>query len=292
MGFRHCSILGLGLLGGSLAYDLRRAFPEMALTGIARRQATLDEAAALLCDGVPVFTQLTRETAAVREADLVVLCTPVQTIIAQFTEIAPALCPGTLVTDVGSTKRTIMNAAATALPDDVTFIGGHPMAGSHLTGLAHARAGLYQGATWALCAPPEAEDAAFDLAELVESIGARPLPIEAELHDELVAFTSHLPHVLAAALTNVVLGHARGDAMLPFIAGGYRDMTRIAAADPGMWRDICLTNYDRLLAALQTLHDELSQWQEALRAGDVPHLQALLTTAHDRRERLNRKDEG
>ncbi|MHB9133047.1 MAG: prephenate dehydrogenase [Armatimonadota bacterium] len=287
MSFQHCSIIGLGLLGGSLALDLRQQFPEMALTGIARRQATLEEAAAMRCGVAPVFTQLTDDPGAVRDADLVVLCTPVQTILEQLAQLAPLLSPGTVITDVGSTKRMIMNAATLVLPPGVIFVGGHPMAGSHQVGLSYARTGLYAGATWALCVPEGAEEVADRLGAVIRQIGACPLPIDPDTHDDLVALTSHLPHVVAAALTNAVLGHAYGDAILPFIAGGFRDGTRVAAASPVMWRDICLTNRAHLISALDQLLAELTQWRDALRAGDAPHLEALLTTAQLQRERLN-----
>lgn len=287
MAFRHCNIIGLGLLGGSLALDLRQQYPEMTITGTARRSATLEAAAPLAIDGRPVFTHLTSELAPTRDADLVVLCTPVQTIIEQLGQLAPVLALGALVTDVGSTKRAIMNAAATVLPPGVAFIGSHPMAGSDRAGLSHARAGLYRGATWALCIPSGAEEAAVRLSVLVDAIGARPLAIDPETHDDIVAMTSHLPHVAACAIANLVLGSVYDELVLPFIAGGFRDTTRIAAADPTMWRDIMLTNRDRVIAALDTLLTALSHWRTAIATGDGPLLDALLATAHDRRERLN-----
>jgi prephenate dehydrogenase len=286
MPFHHTAIIGLGLLGGSLALDLRKRFPAMTITGIARREETLQEASALRMDGAPVFTHLARELSAVRGADLVVLCTPVQTIVAQTLEMAPFLTPGVVVTDVGSTKRVIMNTA-TALPAGISFVGGHPMAGSDRKGLSHARLGLYQGATWAVCVPPGAEAAAERLVELIQTLGAFPLPIDAGFHDELVALSSHLPHVVAAALTNVVLGSAHEEALQPFIAAGFKDTTRIAASSPAMWRDICLANRDYILTALDGLLQELGTWREALRARDAAHLEALFTTARARRERLN-----
>jgi prephenate dehydrogenase len=187
---------------------------------------------------------------------------------------------------VGSTKRAIMNAASTALPDGVFFIGGHPMAGSERKGLEHSRAGIYRGATWALCAPPGAEAACARLVTVIEALEARPLYLDAGTHDLLVAHTSHLPHVVAAALTNVVLGGLAPEATHPFIAGGFRDTTRIAASSPAMWRDICLTNRDYLLTTLDALTEELARWREAIGSNDAPHLEALFTLARDRREEV------
>jgi prephenate dehydrogenase len=288
MTFTHCSIVGLGLLGGSLAIDLRHRFPRMTLAGIARRRNTLDAAAALRADGAPVFTHLSAELETVRDTDLIIFCTPVQTVIQQLADIATFVSPGAVVTDVGSTKRMVMNAAATALPAGVFFVGGHPMAGSDRAGLSHARAGLYRGATWALCIPAGAEDAAGRFSALVEAIGARPLPIDADLHDRIVALTSHLPHVVACALAAQVLGHPEGELARAFIAGGFRDTTRIAAANTAMWRDIALTNRDNIARELTEMIAALEQWRDALRNGDAPHLEALLTRAHTLREDLNR----
>lgn len=287
MPFHHCTIIGLGLLGGSLAIDLRDKFPQMTITGVARRQATRTAAAVLEYAGKPVFTSLTDDLSIAEEADLVVLCTPVQTIITQLARLGPILRPGTLVTDVGSTKRAVMNAA-TMLPSEVYFIGGHPMAGSDRAGIAHAHVGLYRHATWALCIPDGMQQQATPLIKLIETLGALPLPIDPAIHDELVALTSHLPHVVASALTKEVLGSIHGDAVLPFIAGGFCDTTRIAASNPAMWRDILLTNRDRVVASLNSLLTEIEHWRDAIRSGDAPHLEALLATAHDKRERLNR----
>jgi len=285
--FSHGSIIGLGLLGGSLALDLRQQFPQMTITGIARRPATLAEAEALRVGERPVFTHLSCDLAAVRTADLIVLCTPVQTSIEQLVAMAPLVSPGTVVTDVGSTKRMVMNAAATALPAGAFFVGGHPMAGSDRAGLAHVRAGLYRQATWALCPPPGAEDAAARLAVVLEALEARVRIIDADSHDRLVALTSHLPHAVACALAARVLGHPDAQAVRAFIAGGFRDTTRIAAGQTAMWRDIFQTNRDNMVHELNAIIADLEQWRDALRAGDPPHLEALLTHAHTLREELN-----
>jgi prephenate dehydrogenase len=153
--------------------------------------------------------------------------------------------------------------------------------------LRHARAALYRDATWALCIPDGARAVAAPLLALIEMLGARPLVLDTDTHDQLVALTSHLPHVLAAALTNRVLSGDR-DAVWPFLAGGFRDTTRIAAANPALWRDILLTNRDNLSASLDLLLTDLAQWRDAIRAGDAPHLEALLTLAQQRREELNK----
>lgn len=286
MTFRQCGIVGLGLLGGSLALDLRAAFPEMELIGVARRVETTRMAAAMHIGGLPVFTTLSHDLSTLRNTELIFLCTPVQTIIQQLAELANIVAPGTIITDVGSTKRLVMNAAVAALPATITFIGGHPMAGREQSGLEAAVAGLYRNATWALCVPTGAAAAGDNLAALITAIGACPHRIDAQTHDEIVARTSHLPHVVAAALANAVLGRNFDAVAQQFIAGGFRDTTRVAAGVPDMWRDILLTNRDQVLPALDDLLSELNNWREAVRTGDAPYLEALLTTAQQRREKV------
>lgn len=286
MNFQHCTIVGLGLLGGSLAYDLRRVYPGMIITGIARRDSTLQFAATLQWNNQKLFDHLDSKLSAVKSADLVILCTPVQTIIKQLTDIAPLLSPGVIISDVGSTKRAIMNTASMIFTGSTSFIGGHPMAGSDQVGIENSHPFLYQQACWALCVPDGKEQEASRFAELISDIGALPISIAAEEHDEIVALTSHLPHVLAASLTNQVLGNSLGDLVLPFIAGGFRDTTRIAAAHPEMWRDILLTNRDRITAALNHHLADITCWRDAIRDGDSPHVEALLSQACERRKKI------
>ncbi len=286
MAFRQCGIVGLGLLGGSLAFDLRAAFPELEIVGVARRKDTLLAAAELRVGDALVFTELSRELSALGNADLIFICTPVQTIIQQLALLAHVAAPGTVITDVGSTKRMIMNAAVAALPANIRFIGGHPMAGREQGGLGAAVPNLYRHATWALCVPAGAEVAAEQLAEVITAIGAQPRQIDACTHDEIVALTSHLPHVTAAALVNVVLGGNLGEETRQFIAGGFRDTTRVATGVPEMWRDIILTNRDQILPAIDALINELGNWRDAVRNGDAPYLEALLATAAQRRGAL------
>jgi prephenate dehydrogenase len=285
MNFQHCTIVGIGLLGGSLALDLRRHYPEIIITGIARRQATLDEASLIRHGKELVFNRLSLNLEDAADADLVVLCTPVQTIIQQLAALAKLLKPGAVVTDVGSAKRAVMNAAVTVLPPTVHFIGGHPMAGSDRAGLIFAVPDLFVDASWALCIPPGHEEAAAKLAEVIQTLGAHPVIIDAASHDAIVALTSHLPHVVAAALVKIVLSH---EEVMPFLAGGFRDTTRIAAGNPPMWRDIILTNRDQVISALNLMIAELTTWRDVVRSGDAPHLEALLTTACDQREQLNK----
>ncbi len=287
--FKKVAIVGLGLLGGSIAIDLRSLSPCIEIIGIARRNETIIEADQLFVDEKKIFNQLSSDIAATSCCDLVILCTPVQTIIDQLAQLSLILNPETIVTDVGSTKRAIMNSAVTAMPDDIYFVGGHPMAGSDKAGLSHARAGLYKGATWALCENEKSGgDSAEKLYSLITLLGASPIIIDAESHDDIVSLTSHLPHLVASSLVNAVFSSNYDEMALPFMAGGFRDTTRIAAGNPALWRDILMTNRDRVLSSLSLLINELSAWREALQSGDEPYLQALLSSASEKRMMINK----
>jgi len=251
----------------------------------------------------------------VAAADLVVLCAPVLTIPALAERIADALRPGTVVTDVGSTKEYLSREVSRRLPAGCPFIGGHPMAGSEKGGVAAARADLFEGATWVLC--PETPDASrqspveagssshversadapdwrlasgvWRLEQWVTALGARPVTMEAGAHDRVVAAISHLPHVAAAALVNAVVagGEAR-EVLRTFIAGGFTSTSRIASSPPELWRDICLTNRERVLEMLFHFRAALDRFEDALRCEDAEGLLAAFADAREAREDLIR----
>lgn len=286
--FNKVAIVGLGLLGGSLAIDLRLLSPDIEIVGIARRQETLVEAELLNIDGIKIFNKLSNNIVDCSGCDLVVLCTPVQTIIDQLAQLSSFIEPETIITDVGSTKRAIMNSASAIIPQGVYFVGGHPMAGSDKAGLSHAHAGLYKCATWALCENEKSGESVEKLFGLIASLGASPIIIDADSHDDVVSLTSHLPHLVASALVNTVFSSNYEELALPFMAGGFRDTTRVAAGSSALWRDILMTNRDRVLTSLTKLISELSIWREALQSGDEPYLEALLSTASERRLMVNK----
>jgi prephenate dehydrogenase len=286
--FNKVAIVGLGLLGGSLAIDLRLLSPDIEIIGIARRQETLVEAELLNIDGIKIFNKLSNNIVDCLGSDLIVLCTPVQTIIDQLAQLSSFIESETIITDVGSTKRAIMNSASAVIPEGVYFVGGHPMAGSDKAGLSHAHAGLYKGATWALCENEKSGESVEKLLGLIASLGASPIIIDADSHDDVVSLTSHLPHLVASALVNTVFSSNYEELALPFMAGGFRDTTRVAAGNSALWRDILMTNRDRVLTSLTKLISELSIWREALQSGDEPYLEALLSTASERRVMVNK----
>jgi len=228
--------------------------------------------------------------AAVAAADLVVLCPPVAHILPLLRTVAPALKPGAIVTDVGSTKATVCGEAPGLLPDDRHFVGAHPMAGSEKSGMAFASADLFEGRPCFVTPTAETSAAATDRVEAFwQAVGMRTHRASPEEHDALVAHLSHLPHLLASALA-VTLGGTVPNAA-EFAGDGLRDTSRVAAGSPSMWRAICEHNQPALLAALGDFRAGLEQFEAALRAQDFARLEALLATGRDFRLGLDRSSD-
>lgn len=278
-------IIGPGLIGGSLALALKARRAVGKTIAVARSEQTL-----LAARELGVADETTHDLgAAVAQADLVVLATPVLTIIAQLAAIAPHLQPRCLVTDVGSTKREICRAAREGLPAAVDFVGGHPMAGSEQTGVRAARADLFEGATWVLTPTEGVRPQAVDRARrLVAATGASALLLSPEEHDELAAAVSHVPHLLAAALATQVGRLADDQAEVALMAaGGFRDLTRVAEGDPGLWRDILATNQGAAVRQMESLIETLQGLMVMLRRGDAEALREFLHQARGLRRRLD-----
>jgi prephenate dehydrogenase len=277
------AIVGVGLLGGSVAKAARTHGLAREIVGIGR---SLDRLKPALQDGA--LDHATTDVAAgVTGADRVVLGGPVlvnEALLAQVWAAAPA---GATVTDVGSTKRGIVAAAArlAAGRPEVRFVGSHPMAGSERTGYGVARADLFTGAT-VVVTPTDATDAhaVKGVSEFWAAMGARVVTLDPDTHDRAVAAISHLPHVVAWALVDAVT-RFEPEAMA-LAAGGFRDTTRIAAADPVMWREILLDNREAILASVAAFRRALDDLDGLVAAGDGPALTALLSRMKSIRERL------
>ena len=257
--FRRIGIVGIGLIGGSLAFAVRRVFPGAAVIGIDRDDVTL------VARQLGALTVGSGDLAALAEADLIVLAAPITQNIAVLARLGDIVRGPTLVTDVGSTKRTTVEASH-GLPPALTFIGGHPLAGSARGGLEASRVDLFERRPWLLtpdaATPPTAVDR---LAQFVRALGATPVMVDPVMHDHVLAYTSHLPQLTASALMHVV-GESVGDAGLRLSGSGLADTTRVAASPAPIWSDICTTNadevlpaLDRLIATLQTLRGQLGQ---------------------------------
>lgn len=259
--FRCVAIVGVGLIGGSLGMALRARRLAGRVLGIPRRQETIDEAVQ-----VGAIDEGTLDLSRVREADLVVLAPPVLTIPPLVEAMSPYLQPGALVTDVGSTKAELLRCLEPMLPPEVDLVGGHPMAGSERGGVTAGRADLFEGAVWVLTRSARSSAGSVQaLSQLVRQLGATPVQMDAAPHDDAVARISHLPHVVAAALAEAAAaGSVPEETLRLLVAGGFKSTTRIAASPPEMWRDICLTNREAILAALDDFERCLAQFREAL----------------------------
>jgi prephenate dehydrogenase len=272
------SIIGLGLLGGSLGMALRKAGCEVTgwdrdpqTLALARERGAIDHAAPSI-------------DAAASAADFaVVVATPVLAMRSVFEAIAPHVLPGTVVTDLGSTKRQVTAWAKELLSPETPFVGGHPMAGLEVAGIAHARADLFEGAAFCITGEPEAPAWARErVRTLAIRAGARTLGISPEHHDHLVAAISHLPLLASAALVRVTTDEEHWEAMADLAASGYRDTTRVASGDPLMHRDICATNADQIRPLLLGMAEALREVAGLL--DDPAAMSAWLTQAKSARD--------
>ncbi|MFB3819854.1 MAG: prephenate dehydrogenase, partial [Candidatus Methylomirabilales bacterium] len=275
------AVVGLGLIGGSLALAAREAKVVDAILGVERDPAHREAAGRLgLADRVGADLRL------LAEADLVVLAVPVCGISALLPEVARAVPPHAVVTDVGSVKAAIQAAGEAAFPDG-RFVAGHPIAGRERSGPEAARADLFAGATCILtptAATRPAARAAVDA--LWQAAGCRVRCMEAGWHDQVFAAVSHLPHLVAYALMDAVLGMERGAERIAFSAGGLRDFTRVAASHPEMWRDIFCMNREPLLRAVAAYRQALDGLEAAIRAGDGEAILRRLARARLAREEI------
>ncbi|MCR4413990.1 MAG: prephenate dehydrogenase/arogenate dehydrogenase family protein [Thermoguttaceae bacterium] len=276
--FNTVAIVGVGLIGGSIGMALRARGLADRVIGVGRRQASLRTARR-----VGAVTNTTVELAkGVAEADLVVVCTPVGRIVEDVRRAAEHCPEGTLLTDAGSTKQRIVEALDGQLPRGCRFLGSHPLAGSEKAGAANARADLFEGRV-ALLTPTRntrAED--FDALEAFWSqLGSVVIQMSPADHDRALALTSHLPHLIAAALAGV-----QSECYFRLAGAGLLDTTRIAAGDPELWRQIFVQNRQNVLAALDQFEAQLSAFRAAIRDGNEDALEELLAIAKKNRDAL------
>jgi prephenate dehydrogenase len=259
------AVLGLGLIGGSLGLALHQAGIAKHISGY---DSNPDAAYQALARGAITDMCNTAEKA-VQKADMVVLATPILAMPELLERIAPALKPGALVTDTASTKALVLTWSKTLLPANVVFVGGHPMAGREHSGIEAAEVGLLEGCAYCLIpAMQTSSEAVVQLSEIVLRIGAHPLVIDAERHDRLVAGISHLPFVLSSALVQCLGKEEDWEEMTTLAAGGFRDMSRLAAGSPTMYRDICATNKEEILNWLDAMVFQLDSIRSLIARGD------------------------
>jgi prephenate dehydrogenase len=280
--FRKITIVGVGLLGGSLGLAIKKQRLAGDVTGFVRRATSIAE-----CKKAKAVDSCTRDLqAAVTGADLIVLCTPLAQMLPLFKEMLPAVKRGAIITDVGSVKATVVKDLESLVAKaGAHFIGSHPMAGAEKTGVAAARADLFVNAVCVVTPTKRSNPAALKKTELFWSaVGARVLRLAPELHDELVSRSSHLPHVAAATLANLVLDPAHPKSQPLLCANGFRDTTRIASGSPEMWRDIAMANRKNLSKALEKFIRDLKKVQNILNQGDEKAAEKFFQTGKQRRD--------
>ena len=274
--FERLAVLGLGLLGGSVAAAAKERGLAREVIGAARRPAPLERA---LASGI--VDAVAKPSEAVVGADFVVLGTPVGNMSAVLEDVREGFAPGALVTDVGSVKGAVLDALSGLIPEGVEFVGSHPMAGSHLRGPDHARADLFEGATCVVTPRPGQDERAVDrIAAFWEALGARVERRTAERHDEDVAWVSHLPHLVAFAFADAL--REAPDQVGTLAGGGFRDFTRIAQSDAEMWGEILRLNGKALSGPLAHFSASLAKLARALEEGDAASLERTLSQARER----------
>ncbi|HAF41723.1 MAG TPA: prephenate/arogenate dehydrogenase family protein [Sphingobium sp.] len=273
--FARVTIIGLGLIGSSLARAIRAEMPTVRVTGHDADPAVRDTARRIdLCDDITDTAG-----ASVTDADLVILCVPVRAMGAAATEIADDLPADAIVSDVGSCKADVLAQLTAALPGR-TVIPAHPVAGTENSGPEAGFATLFKG-RWSIVTPPAGADPAAveRVAELWRRVGANVDTMDPAHHDMVLAVTSHLPHLIAYTIVGTAsdLEDVTQSEVIKYSAGGFRDFTRIAASDPTMWRDVFLANKDAVLDMLQRFSEDLSALQRAIRWNDGDALFNLFT---------------
>jgi cyclohexadieny/prephenate dehydrogenase len=274
--FDRAALIGVGLIGSSLARVLRRDSPETVIVACAHRSETLATVRRL-----GIADETTRDPAeAVRGADLVVIATPVSAYAGIGRRIGSALAEGAILTDVGSVKEAVIRDLRPRIPPGVAFVPGHPVAGTEHSGPEAGFAELFRD-RWCILIPlPETPSAALArITQMWECAGMRVVTMNAAHHDKVLAVTSHLPHLIAYTIVGTAtdLEDSLKSEVIKFSAGGFRDFTRIAASDPVMWRDIFLNNREAVLEMLQRFSEDLTALQRAIRWGEGDKLEELFT---------------
>ena len=275
-------IFGVGLIGGSFALGLKAAGAVKRVIGLGRNPSNLERALKL-----GVIDEACVDPAAVAGADLVLIATPVRQMGAVLRAIAPHLRSGTVVTDGGSTKQDVVALAYRELGSRAAqFVPGHPIAGAEHSGVAAARADLYQKRKVVLTPLPENSERSMRRVRAAWRLcGARLFSMRPAEHDRVFAAVSHLPHLLSYALVDQVARHPNGKQLFEYAAGGFRDFTRIASSHPEMWRDVCVVNRKALLLELAGYQRELAEVKRLLQKGDAAGLEKIFTRARAARNK-------
>lgn len=289
MDIKKISFIGLGLIGGSIAKTIRRIYPQIKLYAVSGHLSTITQAYEA---GVIENSEIL-SLDDISDADYIFLCTPVQQNLVYLKQLKDTISPHTIITDVGSVKGDI-HRAVTQLGLEGHFIGGHPMAGSEKTGFAAATPYLLENAYYIITPTAQTTRQQTDrFRDFVSSLGAIPLVLDYDRHDFATASISHLPHVLAYSLVNLVKEIDDSEQTMKTIAaGGFRDMTRIAASSPVMWQDICLSNKEQVLHLIDLYTEQLAKLRSFIEAESKQDMTAYFTAAKDYRDSLTIRQSG
>ncbi|MCM8796869.1 MAG: prephenate dehydrogenase [Candidatus Omnitrophica bacterium] len=272
--FNKVVIIGTGLIGGSLALAMKKRGLTKRIIGMGRHRKNL-----LLAKKIGAIDFISQDFSLVRDADLVVLATPVRKIIELGLKISPYLNAGCIVIDVGSTKGQIVKSLEKTIP---CFVGSHPLSGSEKRSVIYANPDMFQNSLCILTPTPKTNlDAFKKIKQLWEKVGAKVVTITPSMHDKILAFTSHLPHILSFSLICTV-----PEAYFQFSSGGLRDTTRVASSDSELWTDIFLSNARNAISAIVKFQKKLSALTMAIRKKDRQRLSILLKKAKTKRDKL------
>jgi len=267
---KHLVVIGVGLIGGSLALALKKAGVVERVTGVGRSRENLE-----LARQRGIVDDWSHDIAhAVSDADVVIVAVPMAAYESVFTAMAASLPASAIVTDAGSTKQSAIAAARSCLPDHCDFVAGHPIAGTEQSGAGAAFAELFDRRLCILTPQQDTDpDALSRVREIWKAAGSKVLCMDAAEHDDFLAAVSHLPHLAAFALVNAVRKQGNDEhEPFEFAAGGFRDFTRIASSSPEMWRDIALCNREAVMHQIDAMQDELKNMKLALQSGDGEQL--------------------
>ncbi len=282
MHWQKVTLVGVGLLGGSLGLAIKQRGLAAKVDGYVRRTVSIGE-----CEKMGAVDHATRDLLrAVEKADLIILCTPLGQLREVTEKMLPALKPGAIVTDVGSVKGSVVDDLELIIARaGGHFVGSHPMAGGEKTGVSAARADLFVNAACIVTPTNHSnKDAVSRVEEFWAAVGGRVLRLSPSLHDDLVSRSSHLPHIVAAELANYVLSPAHPPEQATVCANGFRDTTRIASGSPEMWRDIAVANRKNLARVLGVFIEDMQEFCLALENGDVKAIEEFFEQAKFRRD--------
>ena len=281
--------IGLGLIGGSIARGIKRTYPDARIMAYMRTRAKLDQAKA---DGI-VDVILDGIGEPLQECDIIFLCTPVEYNAEYLSKIRPFVKPGALITDVGSTKEDI-HRAVTALDMEDIFVGGHPMAGSEKTGYENSTDHLLENAYYIITPTTKSRKEDTDrIVDVAKTIGSIPIVLDYHEHDRIVAAISHLPHLIASSLVNLVKDSDNPEGLMKRLAaGGFKDITRIASSSPEMWEQICMTNTDNIIDMMEHYITSLNQILDSLKERRGADIHELFDTSRIYRNSISENRKG